>query len=140
MDRLIQILKDKPFERPVRWYLLLSTWIFILSVLYPLHQISTFPLNLMALVGCIDVLSNPFKETCIKNIYILFIHLAPFLWIPYDLSYVPMAFALFVVIVYLVFILFQKTDPFSVYYKLNHEHHTGLEQFLEERFGLHISF
>ena len=132
----MKILMDKPMKRPVRWYLLLSTWIFILSVLYPLHHISTFPLNLMALVGCFEALRYPFKESYIKNIYILFIHIAPFFWIPYDLSYVSITFALLVIIVYLIFILYLKTNPVSVYKKLLNEHHIGLEEFLDERFGI----
>jgi len=121
---------------PIRWYLLVSTWIFILSVLYPLHKISTFPLNVLALSGSIQVLFNPFKENLIKNIYILFIHLSPFLWIPYDFSSISLIFSMTVIIVYLIFILFMKTDPFSVYYKLFHENHISTKEFLNERFGI----
>lgn len=118
--------------------MLLSTWIFILSALYPLHKISTFPLNIIAIIGCFDVIYAPFKENCIKNIYIIFIHLAPFLWIPYDISYTPIVFAIFVIVAYLIFIFIIKSDPFSVYYKLHHENHTTLEGFLQERFGISI--
>ena len=121
---------------PIRWYLLLSTWIFILSVLYPLHKISTFPLNVLALPGIIQVFFNPFKETLIKNIYILFIHLSPFLWIPYDFSLVSLIFCMAIIIAYLIFILFMKTDPFSVYYRLFHENHSSTKEFLNERFGI----
>ena len=121
---------------PIRWYLLLSTWIFILSVLYPLHKISTFPLNVLALPGFIQVFFNPFKKNLIKNIYILFIHLSPFLWIPYDFSSISLIFSMAVIIVYLIFILFMETDPFSVYYRLFHENHTSTKDFLNERFGI----
>jgi uncharacterized membrane protein len=125
-------------NRPVRWYLLLSTWIFIISALYPLHKISTFPLNLIAIIGCFDVIYTPFKENYLKNLYILFIHLAPFLWIPYDISYIPIVFAIFVIIAYLIFIFTINTHPFEVYSKLHNEKHTELEDFLSERFGISI--
>ena len=38
----LDILVYKFTNRPIRWYMLLSTWNFILSALYPLHKISTF--------------------------------------------------------------------------------------------------
>ena len=138
MDKLLAIFVDKPLNGPVRWYLLLSTWIFILSVLYPLHQISTFPLNLLALIGCVEVLHNPFKENYVKSIYILFIHLAPFLWIPYDLSVWPLGFTIGVIVVYLALVVYLQTDPFAIYHKLLNERHTALEDFLSERFGIRL--
>jgi hypothetical protein len=121
---------------PIRWYLLLSSWIFILSVLYPFHKISTFPLNLLALPGIIQIFFNPFKKNLIKNIYILFIHLSPFLWIPYDFSSVSLIFCMAIIIVYLIFILSMETDPFSIYYKLFNENHTNTKEFLNQRFGI----
>jgi len=121
---------------PIRWYLLLSSWIFILSVLYPFHKISTFPLNLLALPGIIQIFFNPFKKNLIKNIYILFIHLSPFLWIPYDFSSVSLIFCMAIIIVYLIFILSMETDPFSIYYRLFNENHTNTKEFLNQRFGI----
>jgi len=121
---------------PIRWYLLLSSWIFILSVLYSFHKISTFPLNLLALPGIIQIFFNPFKKNLIKNIYILFIHLSPFLWIPYDFSSVSLIFCMAIIIVYLIFILSMETDPFSIYYRLFNENHTNTKEFLNQRFGI----
>jgi len=121
---------------PIRWYLLLSSWIFILSVLYSFHKISTFPLNLLALPGIIQIFFNPFKKNLIKNIYILFIHLSPFLWIPYDFSSVSLIFCMAIIIVYLIFILSMETDPFSIYYRLFNENHSSTKEFLNQRFGI----
>lgn len=122
---------------PIRWYYLLSTWIFLLSALYPLHRISTFPLNLMAVVGCYECLRHRFGEHWFKSLYILFIHLAPFLWIPYEISLETVLFALCVTLVYLVFIgSVTKKNPIEVYDILLKEKHENLHEFLADRFAL----
>ena len=107
-----------------------------MSVLYPLHRISTFPLNLMALVGCYECLRNPFREHWLKTLYILFIHLAPFLWIPYELSVRTLLFALCVIVVYVFFIGLIKKNPIDVYDILLKENHEELHEFLADRFAL----
>ena len=123
---------------PIRWYYLLSSWIFLLSVLYPLHGISTFPLNLLALVGCYECIRNPFAEHWFKTFYIMFIHLAPFLWIPYELSVQTLLFALCVIFVYLVAIRLSpiEKNPIDVYDILLKETHETLEDFLADRFAM----
>ena len=120
---------------PVRWYYILSTWIFILSTLYPLHGISTYPLNLMALVGCFEIVLNPHRESAIKNAYILFIHLAPFLWIPRILSSQSLLFAAAVIGLYLILLVALDEDPIHVYTTLLDENHPTARAFLRDRFG-----
>lgn len=121
---------------PVRWYMLLSTWIFILSILYPVIQISTYPLNLLASVGCLEVILNPYNEHALKNIYILFIHIAPFFWIPYELSTNTIEFAAIVIIAYFVFMMFLRDNPIDVYVALLREKHTSFCAFTSDRFSL----
>ena len=121
---------------PIRWYHLLSTWIFILSVLYPFHKISTFPLNILALVGCFQVILKPFNEHYLKNIYILFIHIAPFFWIPWEISKKTIKFALAVILIYLIFICLIQDDCFHIYGTLMKEKHTNIYDFLHDRFGI----
>ena len=121
---------------PIRWYYLLSTWIFILSVLYPFHKISTFPLNILASVGCFEVILNPYNEHILKNIYILFIHIAPFFWIPWEISPKTLDFALIVVLIYLIFICLINKNCFHIYDKLLKEKHTDVYDFLDDRFGI----
>lgn len=118
---------------PVRWYHLLSAWIFILSALYPIHKISTFPLNILALTGCLEAFAN--REHIIKSIYILFIHLAPFAWIPYDLSRTAIGLALAVIATYIVFIYAIKEQPVDIYRAVLSERHTTIGAFLADRFG-----
>ena len=121
---------------PVRWYMLLSTWIFILSVIYPFLKISTYPLNLMAAVGCLEVILNPYNKNMLKNIYILFIHIAPFFWIPYDISSRGIYFAAAVIILYLAFIWFIQENPLEIYSALLKEKHENVCEFTRDRFGI----
>lgn len=119
--------------KPVRWYELLSTWIFLLSAMYPILHFPTFPLNVLALVGCVECFFS--KEHYLKNIYIVFIHLAPFFWIPYDISVNALLFAAFVISTYLMFIFFiVKDSPIDIYRRLLKENHTRFSEFLSDRF------
>lgn len=124
--------------KPVRWHCLLSTWIFILSCLYPFIKISTYPLNLLALVGIFQCILYPFKEHPLKNTYILFIHLAPFLWIPYDLSPRAFGFAVIVCLAYSAWIYFIEDNIVDIYTRLSKEEHISLTEFLNVRFGMNL--
>jgi len=121
---------------PIRWYMILSTWIFILSALYPFLKISTYPLNLMATVGCLRVIINPYNEHILKNIYILFIHIAPFFWIPYDISIRSLSFAAAVILLYLIFIALIRENPLEIYSALLKEKHEDICEFTRDRFGI----
>ena len=121
---------------PVRWYYLLSTWIFLLSVLYPVAKLPTFPLNVMASVGCLEVILNPYNEHVLKNIYILFIHIAPFFWIPYDVSVGALQFGAAVIAAYLAFIFFIGENPLHIYKVLLKERHQTAQEFVRDRFGV----
>ena len=123
---------------PVRWYFILSTWIFILSVLYPIHKISTFPLNCLALAALLVVLLNPFKESYVKNIYIAFVHIAPFLWIPYDFSYTTLVFSVCVILIYLLALYSIDENPYHIYIELLSEHHRDAKEFIKDRFGINL--
>lgn len=119
-------------NKPVRWYELLSTWIFLLSAAYPIVHFPTFPLNVLALVGCVECFFS--KEHYLKNIYILFIHIAPFFWIPYDFSAKALLFALVIMSMYLIFILSIQDTPVDIYTRLLKERHTTFSEFIEDRF------
>ena len=121
---------------PVRWYMLLSSWIFIISLLYPILKISTYPLNLIALVGCFEVILNPFNTNAIKNIYILFIHIAPFSWIPYDFSPATMYLTISTIVIYLLAMLALQKNPIDTYQDLLVEKHTTVFEFTCDRFAI----
>ena len=121
---------------PVRWYYILSTWIFLLSTLYPVLQLPTFPLNVMASVGCLEIILNPYNDNLVKNLYILFIHIAPFFWIPVDLSVEALQFGAAVILAYLAFIFILGENPLHVYMVLLKENHETAAEFLRDRFGV----
>ena len=121
---------------PIRWYYIFSTWIFLLSTAYPLHAISTYPLNVLALPGCFEILINPHKEHWTKNLYILALHILPFLWIPYSFSATSIYFAAGSGVCYLVFVGFLEEDPIHIYTELFKENHPTYRAFVSDRFGL----
>ena len=121
---------------PVRWYHLLSSWIFLLSALYPVTKLPTFPLNILASVGCLEVILNPYNEHVLKNIYILFIHITPFFWIPYDVSVGALQFGAAIIAAYLAFIFFIGENPLHVYRVLLKERHQTAAEFVRDRFGV----
>ena len=121
---------------PVRWYHLLSSWIFLLSAFYPVHKISTFPLNVLALSGCLEVIINPYNEHFIKNIYILALHLLPFAWIPYDVSREVIGLSLATIAIYILFIYRIGEQPLHVYRVLLSERHKTFQEFVADRFGI----
>jgi hypothetical protein len=117
---------------PVRWYHLLSAWIFIISVLYPLHKISTFPLNLLALVGITTLKAS---ESFIKGLHIIIIHLIPFLWIPYIINTESIILFFGTIFAYLALIVFLRENPFQIYTVLQGENHKTYKEYIESRFG-----
>jgi len=120
---------------PVRWYHLLSTWIFILSAAYPIHKISTYPLNILALIGCLEPILNPFRSSLGKNLYIMGLHLLPLLWIPYDVSMKAIQFAFVFGITYLIFVTGIGENPFHIYSVLLSEDQPTFQSFTCARFG-----
>jgi len=122
---------------PVRWYHLLSTWIFLLACMQPLHKLPMFPLILLAAPGCFEVILNP-QEHWLKNVYIIFIHTAPFFWVPYDLSQKAFAVAGAVIAAYLIFMAVISKNPLKSYSDLLREDHKTLAQFLGDRFNLRL--
>ena len=118
---------------PIRWYHLLSVWIFIISVLYPLHKISTFPLNLLALVG---ITTLKMSETIWKSFHIVIIHLLPFLWIPWAFTLDGIIFFFVTILSYLILMAFLHENPFHIYTVLQEEEHKTYKEYLEARFGM----
>ena len=106
-------------------------WIFILACI---PGLPVFPLVVIAAPGCVEVILNPRKEHWLKNVYIIFIHLAPFLWVPYDLSLTAFMFSALVIAIYLTFMTIIGKHPLRSYHTLLHEHHKTLSQFLDDRF------
>lgn len=116
----------------VRFFHLFSTWIFVASALYPLHGISTFPLNLLAVIGLYEMR----YESTGKNIYNLILHLAPFLWIPYSFSEETMHFCVLLLLAYLLTTIFLNRNLYEIYDSLLKERHLTFKEFLSARYNL----
>jgi len=110
---------------------LFSTWIFISSALYPLHGISTFPLNLLALLGLYE---TDFSDSLFKNIYNGFLHLGPFLWIPYSFSDESLLFTFLLLLAYLLTLSALQINCYTVYDELVQQKHKTAEEFIKARF------
>ena len=112
---------------------LFSTWIFIASALYPLHGISTFPLNLLALLGLYE---TDFSDSLFKNMYNLFLHLGPFLWIPFSFSDESLLFSVLMLLAYLLTLSALQINCYHVYDELVQQKHKTAEEFITARFIL----
>ena len=71
-----------------------------------------------------------------KNVYILALHIAPFFWIPCDLTKKTIEIAIVFVIAYLLLITALKENVFHVYMTLLEEDHPTATMFLCDRFGV----
>jgi len=112
---------------------LFSTWIFVASALYPLHGISTFPLNLLALLGFYE---TDFSESLFKIMYSVFLHLGPFLWIPVSFSDESLLFAVTLLLTYLLTLAVLNINCYNVYDELVKQKHKTAEEFINARFFL----
>ena len=112
----------------VRWWQLLSVWILVLSILLPaVSGPSTFPLNVLATVGCVDAVRYLGRaDTWHYCAWCLGMHLAPFLWVPPDLSPRALSFAVGVVALYVCTLeLAMGVSVVGVYTSLLRENHAG---------------
>ena len=110
---------------------LFSTWIFIASALYPLHGISTFPLNLLALLGLYEI---DFNESLFKTTYCTILHLGPFLWIPYSFSDESLMFAACLLLTYLITLAVLGINCYHTYDTVVRKKHKTDAEFINERF------
>ena len=91
---------------------IVSTWVFILSLLYPLHGISTFPLNIVCLLG---LLTSRFTNFSYSSFYHYFSHLGPFLWIPWVFSIETIILFLVTFVLYIIFMFILFKNPLDYY-------------------------
>jgi hypothetical protein len=92
---------------------IVCTWVFILSLLYPLHGITTFPLNIVCAGG---IMGTNFNELSFGTFYGFFSHLGPFLWVPWAITYESIILFLFIFYIYtLVMLLVFKKNPLDYY-------------------------
>ena len=91
---------------------IMCTWVFLLSLLYPLHGISTFPLNIVCLLG---LLTSRFTNFSYSSFYHYFSHLGPFLWIPWVFSIETIILFLLTFFLYTTLMITTFKNPLDYY-------------------------
>ena len=95
---------------------IVCTWVFVLSLLYPLHGISTFPLNIVCLFG---LSTSRFTDLSYSSFYHYFAHLGPFLWIPWVFSVKSIILFFLTFVLYILFMILIFKNPLDYYIDLN---------------------
>lgn len=125
----------------IRWYMLFSNWIFVGSLLYlvGLHSISTFPANLIALpFGLYFVWQKREVDPLWKLFYAAFIHLAPFIWVPWVVNMENLTWAIFAFMLYLMYLFVNRLSMDDIYTSTLNEVHTSFLSYLTERIGVKL--
>ena len=120
----------------VRWYYMLSPWIFLLSATVVVHGQPTYPLQLLALVGCLYSILTPWPQPFWKHVIIQAIHLLPFLWLSHVINEKAITFGLLVIIAWLLFMIVIGKNPIAVYRQFIEERHTTTYAFVKEQLNL----
>jgi hypothetical protein len=125
-----------PISRMIlRWYLFLSSWVFLLSATYSLHKQNTYPLQLFCLLGLAGIPYMALTEPVLKLIFLIFAHLLPFLWLPALINWQGIQFALFIILLYGLIMTFMHKNIFELYYEILTRHHTTTYAFFQEALG-----
>lgn len=120
----------------VRWYYMLSAWIFLLSATVVVHGQPMYPLQLLALIGCVYSVLAPWPQPLLKHVLIQALHLLPFLWLPQIINEKGITFGLLVIIVWLLFMIVIGKNPIDVYRQFIDERHTTTYAFVQEQLNL----
>jgi hypothetical protein len=120
----------------VRWYYMLSPWIFLLSATVLVHGQPMYPLQLLALIGCAYSVLTPWPQPLLKHVLIQALHLLPFLWLSPILNEKGITFGLLVIIVWLLFMIVIGKNPIAVYRRFIEERHATTYDFVKEQLNL----
>ena len=94
------------------WPYYICFYIFALSFTYPLHQISTFPLNIISVLGPL------FSKS--QEIGNYMTHLLPLLWVPWEISVSSVILYFVVFFIYTISMIIFFKNPLDYY------EHSGL--------------
>ena len=119
----------------LRWYYFLSSWVLLLAITYQIHGQNVFPLQLFCLIGGIGVLFMKQPQPLLKQVLLVLVHLAPFLWLPAIIDRQGILFGLYVGIVYLLVMLSIHKNIFGLYFEALDKRHATTYAFLQELLG-----
>lgn len=102
----------------INWLDVFSNWIFLASITYPIHGISTFPLNVLAAPVAIKLFFVRKNDIILQQIISLIIHFLPFFIVPYDLSCRTIYWNILFIIIYAIVMYIKKINIFDVYHTI----------------------
>ena len=102
----------------INWLDVFSNWIFLASITYPIHRISTFPLNVLAAPVAIKLFFVRKNDIILQQIISLIIHFLPFFIVPYDLSCRTIYWNILFIIIYAIVMYIKKINIFDVYHTI----------------------
>ena len=118
----------------VHWYQVFSNWIFVASVLYPFHKVSTFPLLLLAFPFGVFYLIRKWKsDSFFKLVISCIVHFVPFLFIPRDFTAHAVFLNMLLGVVYVTFMYYNGVSISEVYRKIFSESHKTMKSYFSER-------
>jgi len=91
---------------------IVCSWALFLSLLYPLHGISTFPINILCLFG---LFGKSLTEISYSSVYHYFMHLGPFLWVPWTFQIESIILCLSFFFVYSTIMIIFFKNPLDYY-------------------------
>ena len=91
---------------------IVCTYAFIISLLYPLHGISTFPLNVLCFLG---ILGTKWHEASLGTAYSIFSHAGPFLWVPWVITVESVFLTVSTFVIYAIGMIMFYKHPFDYY-------------------------
>jgi hypothetical protein len=91
---------------------IVCTYAFIISLLYPLHGISTFPLNVLCFLG---ILGTKWNEASLGTAYSIFSHAGPFLWVPWVITAESIFLTVLTFVIYAIGMITFYKHPFDYY-------------------------
>jgi hypothetical protein len=102
----------------INWLDVFSNWIFLASITYPIHGISTFPLNILAAPVAIKLFFVRKNDIILQQIISLVVHFFPFFIVPYDLSCKVIHWNILFMIIYVIIMYIKKINIFDVYHTI----------------------
>ena len=120
----------------INWLDVFSNWIFLASITYPIHRISTFPLNVLAAPVAIKLFFVRKNDIILQQIISLIVHFLPFFIVPYDLSCRTIYWNILFIIIYAIVMYIKKINIFDVYHTIFNKKnkYKTINEYIKSRF------
>ena len=120
----------------INWLDVFSNWIFLASITYPIHGISTYPLNILAIPFAIGILirMNYWENNIIlKGLLSFIVHFIPFLIVPVDCSMNTLLLNLLFLSLYIIHMYIKNKSILDVYYSIYNDKNKTMQEYINSR-------